>query len=1710
MSDKFRKQVALRQSCVKEMEIINNLAISVKKDHKLQTKFKVRYTSLDFLNEEFQKYHSGILSLLSADKDSDLNAEDDLKRKFLEMFYDVKSIYAELFENDAMSPLNATVAADKTISEIAHVRLPQIDLKRFSGDIREFPAYKDMFDALVHSNSNLKPVEKFNYLISSLNGTPLDLIKHLKATNENYQSAYDTLIKRFTNPRAQARAYWLPIENFAPLKTENPFLLRKLLDTFSINLQSLKNMNVDIKCDFVLTHMLLSRLDPDTARAFENEYGSTEIPEYKTLFEFLERYCNGLNNISGSNTQKPISRSTKPLANKSSNNFLARRDSKAAQCSLCNENHNLYNCEQYLNKTPRDRFSYAKSKFLCFACLSEMHMLNKCKSKSSCRKCGSRKHHTTLHFENEHFEKSVPINSNRYRNETATPGADIAASSSIAFDNNNSFAAQQRSGTVMLGTALIEVRARDGTHKKFRALLDSGSEISIISQKSFNVLNLPKINSDVVINGIGNTQVANNGIAQLFLNPIGNSDICLTVDALILPKICDKIPAYPLDSKSWKYLLGLPLADPHYYIPNEIDVLLGSDIFANILSNDLIYGKDGGPNALRTIFGYVLLGKIEKSPVEIKCNSFISTLSENNLDDTMRMFFEIETVPGINLDMHNTCEDIFKNNVSRSPSGRYTVPLPFKELNPAFPQSRTIAIQRFLALERRLLRQPNLHEQYCSVIKEYLQLSQMEIVDPPQENTNFFYLPHHAVLRPDHATTKLRIVFNASAKMPNNKSLNDCLFIGNKLQNDISTILLKFRLHSVCFTADIKQMYRQILVDPSYTDYQRLIFRFSPNEKLLDLRIKTLCFGFNCAPYLAMRTIHQLVEDEGRNMPSASVALIEETYIDDVCSGGDSLENALKLKDNINDILNKGGFHLRKWSSNSSEFLSSIPADQISSGTHSLDLQDNCSIKILGLIWEPKNDSFQFNVETIDRSCTKRNILSELARIFDPLGFLAPITFLCKYLIQKMWLAKLDWDECPPDEILRVWTKYKNELTLLSNLRIPRFINIPQHCIAQLHGFCDASERGYSAVIYCRVTDSVETINTFFLCSKSKVAPCSKKLSIPRLELCGAVLLAKVLEWVTITYRDKICFDSIHAYTDSEIVLAWLNSSPHRWQVFVGNRVSFIQERVPASSWSHVRSTENPADLASRGMFPSEIITNEVWFQGPKHLRSIHQKFDIVNNFETQEELRKSVLLAFEEKHFIDDLLIKYSNFSVLQRILCYVLRFVFRSTEHIHKDHALSLWELNRATLTFIKRTQQLYFNEIFETKIFPKPFKKLNAFIDSQGIIRVGGRLTYSKLSFDKRHPVLLPQRCRLVELLIDSYHKKYLHAGSGTLHFLISQKYWILSARRAIRSVLSKCLKCWKTNPVTSQPIMGNLPNIRISPAKPFSHSGVDFCGPFLVTMSRHRGVKSSKAYVCVFVCMSTKAIHLELASDMSSDVFIAALRRFVARRGKCSHLYSDRGTNFVGANRELVALAKKCAECELITHHFLPGNAPHMGGLWEAGVRSVKTHLKRVIGDQVLSYEEFYTLLVQIEAVLNSRPLTPMSSDPNDLAVLTPGHFLTLEPLGSVPDENYQDINISHLKRWQLIQQMQQHFWRRWKNEYLHTLQQRNKWLKSSHMPKEGSLVLIKNDNLSPLKWDMGRILKLTPGLDGVARVADVKTKSGTIKRPLNKLCPLPVE
>ncbi|XP_024880615.1 uncharacterized protein LOC112460245 [Temnothorax curvispinosus] len=351
--------------------------------------------------------------------------------------------------------------------------------------------------------------------------------------------------------------------------------------------------------------------------------------------------------------------------------------------------------------------------------------------------------------------------------------------------------------------------------------------------------------------------------------------------------------------------------------------------------------------------------------------------------------------------------------------------------------------------------------------------------------------------------------------------------------------------------------------------------------------------------------------------------------------------------------------------------------------------------------------------------------------------------------------------------------------------------------------------------------------------------------------------------------------------------------------------------------------------------------------------------------------------------------------------------------------------------------------------------------------------------------------------------------MHPGRRTLQYLLTQHYWVLGVHRAIQRVLSRCHQCFRVKPHTSQPLMAELPADRVRQAKPFSISGVDFAGPFNIVTRRARGVSSVKVYACLFVCFSVKAVHLEAAFSLSTDSFLAALRRFVARRGRCSLLYSDCGTNFVGAARELESRMGLAAEREKIKWSFNPPSAPHFGGLWEAGVKTFKTHLRRTVGDQVLSIEEFTTVLAQVEAVLNSRPLCPMSADPADLEVLSPGHFLTMEPLVSVPTQDVTPLPMNRLSRWQLVQRIHQDFWRRWHQEYLHTLQQRPKWWTSVNPLGVGALVLLKDANMPPLRWRRGRVEALHPGSDGVPRVATVRVADGTITRPLVKLCPLPM-
>ncbi|XP_055859179.1 uncharacterized protein LOC129921394 [Episyrphus balteatus] len=342
--------------------------------------------------------------------------------------------------------------------------------------------------------------------------------------------------------------------------------------------------------------------------------------------------------------------------------------------------------------------------------------------------------------------------------------------------------------------------------------------------------------------------------------------------------------------------------------------------------------------------------------------------------------------------------------------------------------------------------------------------------------------------------------------------------------------------------------------------------------------------------------------------------------------------------------------------------------------------------------------------------------------------------------------------------------------------------------------------------------------------------------------------------------------------------------------------------------------------------------------------------------------------------------------------------------------------------------------------------------------------------------------------------------------------------MGSRNIIRKTIHQCHQCFMQRRITSQQIMGDLPSYRIQPNRPFTNTGLDYAGPLTIRLSRCRNAKTSKAYIALFVCMTTKAIHLELVNDLTTDAFIAAFRRFVSRRGKCSNVYSDNGTNFQGARRCLTEMHKLLMEQshnDVITDalakdgiawHFIPPSSPHFGGLWEAGVKSVKLHLRRVIGKSILNFEELCTLLCQVEAILNSRPLCSMSDC--DLNPLTPAHFLVGQPMTAVPEPSHLDTPINRLSHWNHIQNMVQGFWKRWHTEYLTTLQERPKWQRSTPNFKSGDLVVIKEPNLPPTKWILGRVVSVHPGTDQQVRVVTVKTAAGTFIRPIAKLALLP--
>ena len=799
------------------------------------------------------------------------------------------------------------------------------------------------------------------------------------------------------------------------------------------------------------------------------------------------------------------------------------------------------------------------------------------------------------------------------------------------------------------------------------------------------------------------------------------------------------------------------------------------------------------------------------------------------------------------------------------------------------------------------------------------------------------------------------------------------------------------------------------------------------------------------------------------------------------------------------------------------------------------------STKTLGVQWLPKEDCFVFTTlqPTELVSVTKRQVLSRIATLFDPLGFLSPYIIRGKMLLQEIWLAGINWDDALGEELNRKFKKWNAELTQLQYIRVPRCLqqNLESEDVS-IHIFSDASNDAYATAAYMRTVSPNGVTSVQLIASKSKVAPL-EATSMPRLELVGALLSTKMSKAITKALQiDAAC---VRFWTDSMDVLWWLQNRSRALKVFVGNRVAKIQKRSSPSQWGYVKSECNPADLPTRGLAAEELHSSTLWWCGPSYLQLPEEQWpvsEVTRSTNAIQEVCKGKAAmngGGSEATFVTvdvdvplDWRLDPSRFSSwvrLKRVYAWTRRFIRNC--RIPGSRAmgeLTVDELLDAENAIIRSLQQEHFQDEYRSLGRKKPIEgkskllSLNPFLDEDGLMRANSRLKNADyLPFSTRFPVILPRRTWVTKLVVRNYHRADGHV-MGTNHTLasLSARFWVMAAREEIRQVESECYTCKRRKAKAVKQIMAPLPSIRLNmPFRAFSRVAVDFGGPF--TTMQGRGKKRLKRYLCLFTCLLSRAVHLEMAYGLDTDAFLNAFYRMTSRRGLPVEMLSDNGSNFVGAERELRELLEALDKEKIkqsgadrgIKWTFNPPLAPHFGGVHESMIKSAKRAIKAVLGNANVTDEELMTAFVGAEGLINSRPLTFQSANPEDQVPLTPNHFLHGQAGGEFAPSSVDQTDFGPRKRWRRLQELMRHVWSRWIREWLPSISRRLKWQQQQKNITVGELVLVMAADVPRGQWPLGKVLETYPGNDGNIRSVKVLVNGKEYVRPVVKTCPIDV-
>ena len=1643
-------------------------------------------------------------------------------------------------------------------------------LRKYDDDPSSYNLWKGTFKSIV-SEATLSPLEEIDLLLRWLGPESSVQATRIRRANPGDTVAalnkiWQRLDERYGSPELIDSKLRSELAKFPVLQLpKDKTLLYSLVDLLSEIECNKNNPQYSLLLSYYDTPVGINPIVSKLPENLQNKWrdravkfkikNNVSFPPFKELVKFIHELSISLNDPGFVfDTPAPYMGKDKPRFIKKPTNVISKKTDiqtesgeklKKGSCPLHPHaiSHFLDECQLFMKKSMEERRKYVLENKLCFKCLrTKYHTKRQCTEKIKCKECGSNNHVTAMH-----------VIQRRKLQDSCSQTAHGGEFDFIKVDSKCTTICNEFSGRSCAKTVLVRVYPEGHSESSVTvyAMIDEHCNRTLASSELMDTLGIKGNELMYNLSSCSGKDHALGRQAYGLIVQSLDSSTSLRLPTLIecrsIPQDISEIPT-PEIAEQYPHLRAIASEIPKYDPEHHIGLLIGRDLTEAHHVFQQIIGPKDNPFAQKTCFGWVIIGNVcldgkhlpvLDTPSDITITCFKTHVLHNGRTtifqpcDKELKILERDSSEDMdifkkrhddNIIGHSVEDREFLNLMEKemkiSACGNWTAPLPFRKDRPPLPNNKPMALKRAMILDSSLKKNEKKCQHFVTFMEKVIHSGAAEIAPDLKDGQEVWYLPLFGVYHPKKKD-QIRGVFDSSAAFQG-VSLNSVLLTGPNLTNNLVGVLLRFRKDAVAISADIEQMFYSFLVNVDHRDYLRFLWYKDndPDNELIEYRMCAHVFGNSPSPSVATFGLHKST----RNSDEDIVNFVEKDfYVDDALTSVPTASQAVDLLKRTQTVLkNNGNIKLHKIASNHTDVMAAFSKEDLSKEIKLLDLEkDLLPIhQSLGLSWDLSTDNFVFHVDFAKKPNTRRGCLSMLHSIYDPLGFAGPLVINGKVILREI-TALYDWDDDIDPSFVCRWESWKDSVSSLQQVTVPRMYftkSLSQSETVELHVFCDASEQAVSAVSYMRLPTETG-IEVSFVFGKVKLAPLHGH-TMPRLELCAALLAVDVAEIVNMHLNSK--FTITKFYSDSMIVLGYINNQTRRFYNYVANRVERILRTSNTSQWNYVKSTENPADLGTRGLKSAQDLYHG-WLRGPEFLyfntETVNESFPLINP-EQDKEIRVNANRTVVEDFNLTKNFEKFSSWDSLVSAIT-VLKIFIRQK----KQNVSDLVTIRRdSELFIIKETQKTFFLDdmycLQHKKLLPRdsPVLKLCPYLSEDGIMKIGGRLNLSVLPEELKNPIIIPKKSYVAKLLVQHFHEKSAHQGRHITEGAIRNNgYWIIGAKKLISAVIHKCVICRRLRGKFESQRMADLPPDRITPGPPFSAVGVDTFGPWTIVTRKTRGGQAeSKRWAIMFTCLTTRAIHIELVESMSSSSFINALRRFIALRGNVSLFRSDRGTNFVGATEDLGidvtrGPVKNYLEKSKIVWTFNAPHSSHMGGVWERMIGLTRRVLDTLLlgpKGKNLTHEVLSTLMAEVTAIINSRPITAVSKDPEVPFVLSPAMLLNQKISGHYSMCTDVDIRDIYKEQWKQVQVLSDLFWQQWKTHYLQNLQSRRKWTSEKVNLKVGDIVVIKDREAARCQWSIGLVEEVFPSADGLVRKACVRVvvngKLCTYTRPISEL------